>query len=107
MAEPKGRYVTWSMSANTGSAPALATASATSTFPKAGTTTSSPSPTQAALSIASVPMLRMVVAQRELQVTQNKKGLDPEPKFRIQPFEYLFGGVLLSHRVPPAVPSAL
>jgi hypothetical protein len=29
----------------------------------------------------------MVVAQRELQVTHNKKGLDPEPKFRIQPFE--------------------
>jgi hypothetical protein len=30
---------------------------------------------------------RMVIAQRELQVTHNKKGLDPEPKFRIQPFE--------------------
>ena len=65
------------MSANTGIAPAMATASATSTFPKAGTTTSSPSPTPAALSIAAVPMLWMLVAQRELQVTQNKKGLDP------------------------------
>jgi hypothetical protein len=29
----------------------------------------------------------MVVAQRELQVTENKKGLDPEPKFQVQPFE--------------------
>ncbi|GAA4820795.1 hypothetical protein GCM10023220_62440 [Streptomyces ziwulingensis] len=75
------------MSAKTGSAPAIATAAATSTFPKAGTMTSSPTPTPAALSIAAVPMTPMVGAERERQVTDNKKGLDPEQKFRVQPFE--------------------
>ncbi|GLX54025.1 hypothetical protein Shyhy01_69740 [Streptomyces hygroscopicus subsp. hygroscopicus] len=52
-------------------------------------------------------MYGMLGAQGERHVTRNKKRPDPEPKFRIRPFEELFGGVLLSHRVPPAVPSAL
>ncbi|GHE62777.1 hypothetical protein GCM10017771_86120 [Streptomyces capitiformicae] len=95
------------MSAKTGTAPARLTAWATSVFPNAGTTTSSPTPAPAALSIATVLMLRIMVAQRERQVTHNKKELAPEPKFRDQLYQYLFGGVLLSHRVPPAVPSAL
>ncbi len=75
------------MSANTGSAPARTTASATSTFPKAGTMTSSPMPDAGGPSIAAVPMLRMLVAQRELQVTHNKKELVPEPKFRDQLYQ--------------------
>ncbi|GHD66324.1 hypothetical protein GCM10010317_067460 [Streptomyces mirabilis] len=95
------------MSAKTADAPTWVTASATSTFPNAGTMTSSPTPTPAALSIAAVPMPRMLVAQSERKVSDNKKELVPEPKFGDQLFQYEFGGVLLSHRVPPAVPSAL
>ena len=55
-------------------------------FPNAGTMTSSPAPTPAALSIATVPMPRMLVGQRERQVTHNKKELVPEPKFGDQLF---------------------
>ncbi|BDH71430.1 hypothetical protein MTP06_48790 [Streptomyces sp. PLM4] len=68
------------MSANTGSAPAATTAPATSARPKAGTTTSSPRPIPAALSIFSVPMPHMLAADGEREVTENKKVVVPGPK---------------------------
>ncbi|GAA4948208.1 hypothetical protein GCM10023238_13140 [Streptomyces heliomycini] len=74
------------MSANTGSAPAIVTAAATSTFPKARYDDLVTHSDTGGLSSAAVLMGWMLVAQRERQVTQNKKGLDPEPKFWVQPF---------------------
>ncbi len=53
------------------------------------------------------PHAGIMSTQHELPVTTHKKVVVPEQKFRDHDLHDLFGGVLLSHTLPHAVPSAL